>query len=183
MNFGPLPHSPAAPDAARPRPARRTGARAFTILETMMATFVMALGISTSILAMQQGYKFLDVARGTTLASQILQSEIERIRMMSWGTVSAMATATDTVAPIPAGSPAGVEVFDGATYFSSSATLTGDYTITRTVTLDSTRSTDVALITISVEWNTYDGRTQTRRFQCKYMKNGLYDYYYTLARP
>lgn len=148
-----------------------------------MATFVMALGISTSIVAMQQGYKFLDVARGTTLASQIMQSEIERIRMMNWGTVSAMATATDTVAPVPPGSPAGVEMFDGATYFSSAASLAGDFTITRTVTLDSARPSDVALITISVEWETYDGRPQTRRFQSKYMKNGLYDYYYTLAGP
>jgi Tfp pilus assembly protein PilV len=153
------------------------------MLETMMASFVMALGISTSIIAMQQGYKFLDVARGTTLASQIIQSEIERIRMMSWTNVTAMASATDTTAPYPSGSPAGVEMFDGNTYFSSVSGLTGDYTITRTTTLDSTRSSDVALITVSVQWRTYDGRQQTRRFQMKYMKNGLYDYYYTLARP
>lgn len=149
----------------------------------MMATFVMALGISTSILAMQQGYKFLDVARGTTLASQIIQSEIERIRMMSWTTVTALATATDTTAPFPTGSPAGVEMFDGATYFSTATTIQGDYTITRTTALDSARPSDVALITISVRWRTYDGRTQDRRFQMRYMKNGLYDYYYTLARP
>lgn len=133
-----------------------------------MATFVMALGISTSIIAMQQGYKFLDTARGTTLASQIIQSEIERIRMMSWATVTAL--------------PAS-ETFDGSTYFSTSAALQGDYTMTRTTTLDSSRSSDVALITISVSWKTYDRRAQTRRFQMKYMKNGLYDYYYTLARP
>jgi len=133
-----------------------------------MATFVMALGISTSIIAMQRGYKFLDVARGTTLASQIIQSEIERIRMMSWATVTAL-PATQT--------------FDGATYFSNTAAVQGDYSMTRTMTLDSTRSSDVALITISVTWRTYDGRPQSRRFQTKYMKNGLYDYYYTLARP
>ena len=172
----PLP-SPATP--SRPHGRRR----AFTILEVTMATAVMAMGIATSIIAMQQGFKFLDVARGTTLASQIIQSEIERIRMMSWTSVSALATATDTTAPVPSGSPAGVEMFDGATYFSSSSAIQGDYTITRTTTLDSTRSTEVALITISVQWRTYDGRSQTRSFQMKYMKNGLYDYYYTLARP
>lgn len=148
-----------------------------------MATFVMALGISTSIIALQQGYKFLDVARGTTIASQIIQSEVERIRMMSWTTVSAMATATDTTAPMPTGSPAGVEKFDGNVYFSTVTSLAGDYIITRTTELDSTRPTEVALITVSVTWNTYDRREQTRNFQMKYMKNGLYDYYYTLARP
>jgi prepilin-type N-terminal cleavage/methylation domain-containing protein len=169
--------------AVAPSRGGRRRQRGFTLLETMMASFVMALGISTSIIAMQQGYKFLDVARGTTLASQIIQSEIERIRMMNWSTVSAMATATDTTAPFPSGSPAGVEMFDGATYFSGVSSLTGDYTMTRTVTLDGTRPGEVALITISVEWRTYDGRTQTRSFQMKYMKNGLYDYYYTSAAP
>lgn len=148
-----------------------------------MATFVLALGISTSIIALQQGFKFLDVARGTTIASQIIQSEIERIRMMSWTTVSAMASAVDTTAPVPDGSPAGVELYDGNIYFSTVTSLAGDYMITRTTTLDSTRPTEVALITISVTWRTYDGRSQTRNFQMKYMKNGLYDYYYTLARP
>lgn len=148
-----------------------------------MATAVMALGIATSIIAMQQGFKFLDVARGTTLASQIIQSEIERIRMLSWANVSAMATATDTVAPIPSGSPAGVEMFDGNTYFSSVSSLAGDYIITRTTRLDPSRSSDVALITVSVQWRTFDGRLQSRRFQMKYVKNGLYDYLYTLARP
>lgn len=148
-----------------------------------MATAVMALGIATSIIAMQQGFKFLDVARGTTLASQIIQSEIERIRMLSWAGVSTMASATDSVAPIPSGSPAGVEMFDGNTYFSGVSSLAGDYIITRTTTLDPARPADVALITVSVQWRTFDQRLQTRRFQMKYVKNGLYDYLYTLARP
>ncbi len=148
-----------------------------------MATAVMALGISTAIVALQQGFRFLDVARGTTLASQILQSEIERLRMLSWTNVTTMATATDTTAPFPSGSPAGVEMFDGATYFSGHSSIAGDYIITRTVTLDGTRPSDLANITVSVQWRSYDGRTHRRSFQTKYMKNGLYDYYYTLARP
>jgi Tfp pilus assembly protein PilV len=173
-------HSAAQPSAL---PLRRRRSRAFTILEVAMATAVMALGISTSILALQQGFKFVDVARGSTLASQIIQSEIERIRMMSWGNVTALAAATDTTAPFPSGSPAGVEQFDGNTYFSGVSALSGDYVITRTTTLDGTRPGDVALITVAVTWRSYDRRAHTRRFQMKYMRNGLYDYYYTLARP
>lgn len=143
----------------------------------------MALGIATSILALQQGFRFLDVARGTTLASQILQSEVERLRMMSWTNILTLAAATDTTAPSPAGSPAGVEVFDGAAYFSTAASLTGDFLITRTVALDAARPTQAALITVSVTWRSADGRTHTRSFETKYIKDGLYDYYYTLARP
>lgn len=167
-----------------PRSARRRRPDSgFTILEVSMATFVMAFGIATSIVAMQSGFKTIDVARGTTIASQILQSEMERLRLKSWTDMTALATATDTTAPYPAGSPAGVEMFDGATNFTSSTDVSGKFTVTRTVVADSTRPSDVYNITISVSWKTFTGRTLTRSFQSMYAKNGLYDYYYTLARP
>ena len=144
-----------------------------------MASFVMAFGIATSIVAMQVGFKNIDLARGTTLASQILQSEMERLRLMSWTTMSAMATAAGS----PSGQATGTTVFDGATYFSSNPDLVGKYTITRSVTADATRPSDVMYINIEVAWTGYDGRAHKRSFQSMYAKNGLYDYYYTLARP
>lgn len=167
--------------AITPTAFLRRAARGFTILEVTMATAVMALGISTSIVAMQQGFKFVDVARGTTLASQILQSEVERLRMLNWTNITTMAAATDSTAPFPDGSPAGVEMFDGSTYFSGSSVISGDYIITRTVAFDPDRSTNVANITISVTWHSYDGRPHTRTFRTRYIKNGLYDYYYRIA--
>lgn len=142
--------------------------RGFTIIEVTLAAFVLAMGIATSIIAMQSGFKFLDVARDTTLASQILQSEIERIRMMSWGTVSAL-PAEETV--------------DLASMFSSDVNLASRFSVTRRVTADETRPAEVRLIVTIVNWRSLDGRLHTRRFEAKYVKNGLYDYYYTLARP
>jgi Tfp pilus assembly protein PilV len=167
-----------------PGPARRRRSDSgFTIVEVSMATFVMAFGIATSIVAMQAGFKTIDVARGTTIASQILQSEMERLRLKSWTDMTAMATATDTTAPFPTGSPAGVEMFDGAANFTTSTDVAGKFIVTRTVVADSTRPSDVYNITISVTWQTITGRTLTRSFKSMYAKNGLYDYYYTLARP
>ena len=133
----------------------------------MMATFVMALGIATAIIAMQACFKQVDVARGTTLASQIIQSEMERIRLMSWTKVAAL--------------PAS-EVFNGSSFFSSVAAA-ADYEVTRTVTDDTSRPGEVKNITVAVRWQSYDGRWHRRTFTAVYAKNGLYDYYYTLARP
>ncbi len=155
-----LPHFP-------PRRLPRD-ARGFTILEVALASFVMALGISSAILAMQSSFRFLDVARDTTLTSQILQSEIERIRMMSWASVSTL-PAEETV--------------NLSTMFTADANLAARFTVTRKVVKDDDRENDVRLITLSVKWTSYDGRSHSRRFQTKYVKNGLYDYYYTLARP
>jgi hypothetical protein len=87
---------------------------------------------------------------------------------MSWTTVSALP---------------GTETFDGGTFFSNSAAVAGKFTVTRTRTPDSTRPTEVMNLNVSVRWQTYDGRWHTRSFNSIYSKNGLYDYYYTVAHP
>lgn len=144
-----------------------------------MASFVMAFSIATSIIAMQSGFKQIDLARGTTIASQIIQSETERLRLMNWTMIYALSTAAGS----PTGQPAGTAIFDGATNFSSSADVAGKYTVTRRVTPDSARPTEVMNITVSVRWQTYDGRWHQRSFESLYAQNGLYDYYYTIAHP
>jgi Tfp pilus assembly protein PilV len=144
----------------------------FTIIEVALATFVMAMGIASSIIAMQMGFKALNVARDSTLASQIMQSEIERIRLMPWANASA---AVDSITELPA-----TENVSLTTMFTSNAQIASKFTVTRSVTVDGTRA-DVRYITLSVSWNSYDGRTHTRSFTTMYCKNGLYDYYYTLA--
>lgn len=139
----------------------------FTLMEVIMATFIMALGISTSLIAMQACFKQVDLARGTTLASQIIQSELERVRLMSWTGVSALPS---------------TETFDGTSFFSTTAAA-ASYEVTRTVADDSSRPGEVKNISVSVRWQTSDGRWHRRTFTAIYAKNGLYDYYYTLARP
>ena len=143
----------------------------------MMATFVLALGIATSVIAIQSGFKQIDVARGTTLASQIIQSEMERLRMMPWSKTSP-ASVVDSISELPSS-----ETFDGATYFSSNTELAGKYNITRTVVADIDRPTEVMHITVRVRWQSYDLRWHQRSFTASYAKNGLYDYYYTVAHP
>jgi Tfp pilus assembly protein PilV len=145
---------------------RAANVAGFTIFEVAVATFVMAFGIATSIIAKQMGFKALNDARDTTLASQIMQSEIERIRLMSWSGIQAL--------------PASATVAIDTTF---SATIAAKFAVTRTVAADGARPTDVMNITLAVTWNSYDGRSHTRSFSTMYCKNGLYDYYYTIAAP
>jgi Tfp pilus assembly protein PilV len=150
---------------------RRSHEAGLTIVEVIMASFVMAFAITTSITVMQAGFTSLDTARGNTLASQILQSEIERIRLMSWSKVT---DATDMM---------GEHKVDLKTVFTSNAELAEKFTLVRTVKDDSTRPGEAVDIYLQVLWSSFDGRFHTRSFQTKYVKNGLYDYYYTLAGP
>ena len=149
--------------------ARRRGSNAgFTIIEVAMAAFVMVFGLATSIISMQAGFRQMDLARGTTIAAQIIQSEMERLRMMSWATISSLPATT---------------TFDGSTYLSSNPDLAGKFTITRTMADNASNPTEIKELNVAASWQTVDGRTHTRSFTAIYAKNGLYDYYYSVAHP
>ncbi len=135
-----------------------------------MAAMVMAFGIATSIIALQSGFKYLDVARGTTLASQVLQSEMERLRMMSWSAITAPGMS-------------GAHSVDLSSMFTADPSLASKFSVTETVADSADHPGEMVTISLSVSWTGFDGRPQTRSFQSYYCKNGLYDYYYTLARP
>jgi Tfp pilus assembly protein PilV len=149
----------------------------FTIVEVALAAFVMAFGIATSIVAMQTGFKALDVARSTTIASQILQSEMERLRLLPWNK-DTPAGVVDSISELPAS-----EQVDLSTMFTANAALAAKFTVTRTSVPDPARPDEVREITITVTWASYDGRLHSRTFKSLYAKNGLYDYYYTVAHP
>jgi Tfp pilus assembly protein PilV len=158
----------------RPVHGRGSRTRGFTILEVALASTIMALGIASSIVVMQAGFKAVDVARDNTLASQILQSEMERLRLMAWDNPST--TARDSIRELPE-----TETVALGSMFTTNTVLASRFEVVRTVTPDSSRPNDIRYITISVTWRTLDGRTQTRSFRSMYAKNGLYDYYTTVA--
>ncbi len=132
-----------------------------------MATFVLAFAIATSIIVMQSGFKSLDVARSTTLASQVLQSEMERLRLMSWSEIDALT---------------GSAAVDLSTVITTDPTITSKFTLTRTVADVSGKVGEMKEIILSVTFSTVDGRTLDRSFRTYYTNNGLYDYFYTVAR-
>lgn len=153
---------------------RLSGEDGFTILEVTISTLVMLLVISSSIVALQFGFRNVDVARGNTLASQIMQSEIERIRLLPWNNTTTPSTTIDSIFKLPAS-----ETLDLSTMFSTDPKLAARFAATRTVTTDATRN--ARYITVTVTWSTYDKLTHTRKFTTMYTENGLYDYYYTSA--
>jgi len=155
---GPLELRPAPAKVARgrARPASRGG---FTVAEAMMAAAVMALAITTSITTMQRAFLVVDVARGTSYAAQIMQTEFEKMRLLDYTTVSGYSS-TPTAVTIDSS-------------FTSNSYIGNRFTMTRTAT---TVHTGMIQITLTISWKTYDGRTISRSYTTYYGKNGLYDY-------
>lgn len=156
------------------RPGQRRASAGFTIVEVAVAAFVLVFSLTSTIVALQTGYKSLDVSRGVTLASQIAQSEIERIRLLNW-------SGAGGISELPA--EASVDV---GSIFTQDPAVASRFTVTRQVSAipgdTRTNADQLKQITITVTWKTIDGMTHSRVFKTLYSKNGLYDYFHTIAR-
>ena len=151
------------PEERRPATGRwRPWRRAFTLIEVMAATAVMALSLGTGIIALQIGMRNLELARVSTAASQLLQNEAERLRLLNWAGISAL----------PASAQLGVP-----SDFANATLLQGRVTFTRSVA-DATGFTDMKDIVLRADWTSLDGRPHERVFRLRYSKGGLHDYYY-----
>ncbi len=140
-----------------PPASRHRGRAAYTLVEVMVASVVVLLGIVTAITAIQRGFQSLDFARNLATASQLMQSEMEEIRLKNWGQLQALQAAGD--AAITADAAAGAAA--------------GRHTCTRSIRV---LKEDMLEITLTTTWRGYDGRRQTARLITRYGKNGLNDY-------
>ncbi|HEX2852097.1 MAG TPA: hypothetical protein VHO24_02580 [Opitutaceae bacterium] len=142
----------------------------FTIVEVAMAAGVMALAIGSSLVVMGRGFGHLDSARCISYASQIMQSELEKMRLTQWGDGTTAGTGTTGVTAFPA---AVTTVTIPASFFTA-----GDIGSRMTMTR---RAEDVHTgmikVTLTITWTTYDRRTLSRSYITYYGKNGLYDYF------
>jgi type II secretory pathway pseudopilin PulG len=160
-----------------PVPKRRSlrSRAAFTIVEVAVAATVLVFAISSAIIVLQSGFKALDNARKTTLAAQIIQSEMERIRMLSWSRVEDLQAATPQI-ELSSIFPQNTELERQVL-----AQMTNTFTATRTVTPLAAYSNEIMEITVTVTWRGIDGVIHNRSTSTRYCENGLYTYYYTLA--
>lgn len=125
----------------------------------MIASIVMVLAITTAITTLQRGFQALDTSRHTTYASQVMQSELERLRLKSWAQIQTLQDSGESAVTV-----------------SGVAGASGSFRCTRTIR---DLKTDMKEITLVSTWNGYDGRPHTLSYITRYGKSGLYDYFYT----
>ena len=78
----------------------------FTLIEVMMAATILVVGFIGLIQAMTVSSSMMDAARRQTLAAQIINHEIERLRFASWSTISGLPTTSTTITIDPQFTPA-----------------------------------------------------------------------------
>jgi hypothetical protein len=114
-----------------PQTKKYNFSKGFTIMEVALAATVLALTLVGMIGVIESGTQMLDLSRKQTIATQILHSEIDQLRLLSWSTISGY--------PSGNGYPPGPTTLDSAND-PSFATFVANYpqaatifTLTRTV--------------------------------------------------
>jgi prepilin-type N-terminal cleavage/methylation domain-containing protein len=134
---------------------KRTG---FTLVEVMTALTVVVLVFMSSLGAITIGFRILEDARLSTLASQVLQSEMENLRLKNWSQLSAL----------PESGSFSIETSLGSAGFDR-------FQCTRAI---SYARADVKQVDLTLSWTSMSGAQHTRRYVTYIAKEGLNDYYY-----
>lgn len=150
-------------NSAGPYRRRRSG---FTIVEVMMAAIVMAFAITTSIVTLQRGFLSIDTARNLVIAGQIMQSEIEKMRVSPWSSTVTVTGIVDYTNTFPA--------LNIDPVFTANTFIGDRFTLTRTM---ENPKPDLRQITLTITWRNYDGRTLSRSYTTYYARYGLYDFF------
>ena len=153
----------------------------FTLIEVMLAATVMTLAISSSIIVLQQGLRAIDTARYTTLAGQILQSQMEKLRLLSWEQLTHTATppAISYGAINFATFPADVATSPTAEMQRFVANGVTSRCYQSIVPADAPWASTMMKITLTAAWTGLDGRPHSLSYITYYGQYGLSDFFYT----
>jgi len=119
---------------------------------------ILLLVFLSSLAALSIGFKMLEEARASTLASQILQSEMENLRLKNWVQLGAL----------PGTEPFSVEVDSSLTGFPNFVCTRSLYEV----------DTNIKQAVLTVAWTSKDGRARARRYVTYIAKDGINDYFY-----
>jgi Tfp pilus assembly protein PilV len=134
--------------------ARRT--RGMTLTEVMIGACVLALVLGGSLLVMQRNFRLIATARDLNLATQILQNEVEHMRLANWTTLNGYATSATTL------------TLDSA--FTDNAQIRQRFTLVRT---KSVVQADLVELVYTVRWTGADGKVYARSIRTQCAKLGL----------
>ncbi|MCX6951993.1 MAG: hypothetical protein NTV51_07485 [Verrucomicrobia bacterium] len=150
----------------------------FTVIEVMMATLILMVGFIGLIEAVTVTSTTMDHARRQTLATQIINHEIEELYLATWSTISALPTASTTLTIDSQFDAARLALGDNNT-----ANAVVRFTLTRTVT-NPDPVTNIREVNFTVTWVVTSSRltsggarlttTHTCANSAWYGKNGLH---------
>lgn len=127
----------------------------------MMAVFVLALLLGSAFSVVMRSFTIVEQSRDLARASQIMQSEMERLRTRTW----------DYISELPAR-----EEYQPDSAFAS--TYNNRYTCYREVSTPSTARPNQRIVVLICTWTGRNEIINTRRYTAYFTEDGINDFYY-----
>lgn len=134
----------------------------FTLVEVIISIFIFGLVIASCLISLGKGYELVDASRQHTLASQILQSELELLRTLPWDTFKDQTNAQLTTK-----------------FRSEIASQFGSGVFTGNVSKADDATGSLTLVTVTVTWTGFRGRTYNMSYYTYFAEGGINDYFIT----
>jgi Tfp pilus assembly protein PilV len=150
------------------KPTRTAAKQGFTLVEVMMAAFVLIAMFCTALAAIFQGFSLLDTARNITLAGQIGQSTIEDLRLQPWSKI----VTYPTTATIDLTQTIGIDLSQ-----TEASAIAQRFTATRTIVDVPDRASDLKRATITITWADTNQLSHSRSYETLLGHFGLTDYF------
>jgi Tfp pilus assembly protein PilV len=162
--------------------------KGFTIMEVALAATVLALTLTGMIGVIESGNQMLDLSRKQTMATQILHSEMETLRLQSWQVLSGYnSSGPVSGAGYPSGPTALTNLNDPtlAVFVASYPQAANIFTLTRTVFCTQPSQSNnnpsgnygatplLLQVTFRISWTGLSGQTYTRTSTTSVGANGL----------
>ncbi len=135
----------------------------FTLVEVVVSMVLLGIIFSSAFSTYMLGIDMITDAREELRASQIIHSEIERLRTKNWSDLNQLVD-YDTVKP----------------HGEFAALFADKYTAFRYL-IDLNTEKDKMLVAVRVEWTNSKGQTSIRWFNTIFVQNGLNEYFYRKA--
>lgn len=132
--------------------------KGFSLVEVIVAAGIFAMVIAGGVAGVRMGFQIVENSRHYTRVSQILQSEIESMRALSWKTIKEL----DSKSDIQIDPKFSTSAYDG-------------YSVQRKMFPDSSTLRRVEMI---VEYTNRSGRVVKLKYMTFFTEGGVNDYYY-----
>lgn len=151
------------------RTSKRGTSKAFTLLETSIASVIILLAIASVYAGITYGFSVTQVTRENLRATQLILEKFETIRLYTWDQLNG---SNNFVIPNTFTESYAVDTTGNASGVTYSGTMTLE-----TPPLGASYSGDMKLVTVTLTW-TSAGVPRTRTMQTLVARQGLQQYVY-----
>jgi prepilin-type N-terminal cleavage/methylation domain-containing protein len=137
---------------------QRNRSAGFTLVEVIVAMTIFTMVIAGGLSGVRRGFDLIGLSRHHTRVSQILQSEFERLRTLSWVEFQEL----PQQAEVDIQTEFGTSVYDA-------------YAVVREIFVE---ESDLARVELSVTYTNQNQRVVTVKSLTFFTKGGVNDYYY-----